>query len=69
VPVQRKDSFREGMPNPGVDLVDNQHKGPQAVEFQSNKNMSGGRDLSRPLQPGVRAPYSKGRKGRKGRAR
>jgi hypothetical protein len=65
--TKRAQSFRDGKPKAG--LTDPVSTGD---ELQSNKNMSGGRDLARPLEPGVRAPYmSTGgkRKGRRGKAR
>lgn len=61
----RKPNFREG--NPKTDQVDPVSTG---VELQSNKNLSGGRDLARPLNPGLLAGFKQtGRKGRKGRAK
>jgi hypothetical protein len=67
---KRSKSFRESMPKE-TNLVDNMHTGPQAVEFASNKALSGGRDLSRPLVPGSTARLGAGlrRKGRRGRTR
>lgn len=63
--VQRTQSFREGKPN--ADLVDPMSTG---AELQSNKNLSGGRDMARPLNPGLLAGFKQtGRKGRKGRAK
>jgi hypothetical protein len=67
--VKRSQSFRDSMPKE-TNLVDNMHTGPQAVEFNSNKNLSGGRDLARPLVPGItKGAGTQGRKGRKGRSR
>lgn len=63
--VQRNQSFRDGKPN--ADLVDPMSSGP---ELQSNKNLSGGRDASRPLNSGLTVGYQQtGRKGRKGRTK
>lgn len=69
--VRRAQSFREGMPKE-KNLVDSMHTGPQAVEFNSNKNLSGGRDLARPLVSGSTGEHGagvRGRKGRRGRSR
>lgn len=67
---KRGQSFREMMPKE-TNLVDPMHTNPQAVEFKSNKALSGGRDLSRPLVPGSTARLGAGlrRKGRRGRTR
>lgn len=68
--VKRSQSFRDSMPKES-NLVDNMHTGPQAVEFNSNKNLSGGRDLARPLVPGSTGGKAglRSRKGRRGRTR
>jgi hypothetical protein len=67
---KRGKSFREMMPKVST-LVDPMHTNDQAVEFKSNKALSGGRDLSRPLVPGSTARLGAGlrRKGRKAQAR
>jgi hypothetical protein len=66
--AQRSQSFRDGEPR--ADLVDPVSNGP---ELQSNKNLSGGRDQARPLNPGLLAGYPQatngGRKGRKSQTR
>ena len=62
----RLPNFREG--NPNTDLADPMSR---QAEFQSNQNLSGGRDLARPLEPGLLAGFKQpantkgGRKGRK----
>ena len=66
----RQPNFREG--NPNTDLADPMSK---QAEFQSNQNLSGGRDQTRPLESGLLAGFKQpastkgGRKGRKGRTK
>lgn len=67
---KRGQTFRDVRPEE-KNLVDNMHRGKQAVEFESNKALSGGRNLDRALVPGSTSKIGAGlrRRGRRGRTR